>query len=232
MAESSARTQIAMKILTVDVGGKNVKILLSGETVPRKFPSGRTLTPRAMVKGVKQLASGGKGLTAWKYDVVSLGYPGPVAHNQPSVEPVNLAPGWVAFDFEKGFGCPVRLVNDAAMQALGTYKGGKMLFLGLGTGLGSTLIVEGLLVPMELGHLPYKKATFEDYVGDRTLKRVGRRKWERYVTDVAALLIGALLPEDVVFGGGNSRLLTELPPGCRLGANANAFEGGFMLWSS
>jgi polyphosphate glucokinase len=220
-----------MKILTVDVGGNHVKILLSGETRPRRFVSGPTLTPRAMVKGVKRLASGGKGAAAWKYDVVSLGYPGPVGHNQPTVEPVNLAAGWVKFDFEKAFGCRVRVVNDAAMQALGTYKGGKMLFLGLGTGLGSTMIVEGRLVPMELGHLPYRKATFEHYVGEEGLKRMGRRKWEGYTNDVVARLIAALLPEDVVLGGGNSRLLKELPPGCRLGNNANAFAGGFMLWN-
>jgi polyphosphate glucokinase len=231
MAESAA-AQIAMRILTVDVGGAHVKILLSGETERRKFVSGPALTPLTMVNGVKRLACGGEGVAEWKYDVVSLGYPGPVAHNQPSVEPVNLAPGWVGFDFEKSFGCPVRVVNDAAMQALGSYKGGRMLFLGLGTGLGSTLIVEGKLVPMELGHLPYRKATFEDYVGDRALKRMGKQKWASHVHDVVARLIAALMPEDVVLGGGNARLLKELPPGCRRGSNGNAFTGGFLLWNS
>jgi len=214
-----------MKVLTVDVGGSHVKMLLSGETERRKFVSGPEMTPQEMVKGVKELVSD------WKYDVVSIGYPGPVVHNQPAVEPVNLAAGWVKFDFEKGFDRPVRVINDAAMQALGTYKGGKMLYLGLGTGLGSAMIVEGQIVPMELGHLPYRKATFEDYVGEASLERVGKRKWERYVRDVVARLIAALLPEDVVIGGGNSRLLKDLPPGCRRGNNANAFVGGFMLWN-
>jgi polyphosphate glucokinase len=220
-----------MKILTVDVGGAHVKILLSGETERRKFVSGPALTPLMMVRGVKRLAGGGPGEPRWEYDAVSLGYPGPVAHNQPTVEPVNLAPGWVGFNFEKSFGCPVRVLNDAAMQALGSYKGGKMLFLGLGTGLGSTMIVEGRIVPMELGHLPYRRATFEDYVGDRSLKRLGSRKWTRYVDDVVARLIAALMPEDVVLGGGNARLLEQLPPGCRLGSNRNAFTGGFLLWN-
>src|SRR5215831_19643592 len=170
MAKSAARAPVIMRILAVDVGGTHVKALLSGETEPRKFESGPKMTPQAMVVGVKELVSD------WKYDVVSIGYPGPVVHNHPTVEPVNLAAGWVKFDFEKGFDRPVRVINDAAMQALGTYKGGKMLYLGLGTGLGTTMIVEGQIVPMELGHLPYRKATFEDYVGDQSLERVGRAK--------------------------------------------------------
>src|SRR5204862_1054934 len=177
-----------------------------------------------MVAGVKKL--GGD----WKYDRVSIGYPGPVLHSQPVAEPHNLAPGWVGFDFRGAFGCPVKVVNDAAMQALGSFKKAKMLFLGLGTGLGSTLIVDGIVEPMELGHLPYKKATYEDYVGLRGLEKWGKKKWRRHVADVVARLIAALEPDDVVLGGGNVKKLKELPPGCRAGNNANAFAGGFRLW--
>lgn len=213
-----------MNVLAVDVGGTNVKILASGQDEPRKIPSGPTLTARRMVSEVKKLANG------WEYQVVSIGYPGPVRQGRPVSEPHNLAHGWVGFDFDKAFGCPVRVINDAAMQALGSYKGGKMLFLGLGTGLGSTMIVDGEVQPMELAHLPYKKATFEDYVGARALERVGKKKWRRYVEDVVACLVAALEPEDVVLGGGNVKVLKELPKGCRLGNNANAFLGGFRLW--
>lgn len=213
-----------MNVLAVDVGGTNVKILASGQTERRRFPSGPTATPKQMVSGVKKLAAD------WQYDVISVGYPGPVNNGRPLSDPHNLAPGWVGFKFEKAFGCPVKVVNDAAMQALGSYKGGKMLFLGLGTGLGSAMIVDGHIEPMELAHLPYKKATFEDYVGLRGLKRYGRRKWERHVNDVVARLQVALEPDDIVLGGGNAKLLKELPPGCRAGDNANAFVGGFRLW--
>jgi polyphosphate glucokinase len=213
-----------MKILVIDVGGTHVKILASGQTTPRRMDSGPALTPRQMVDGVKALAKD------WKYDRVSIGYPGVVVRNQPAYEPHNLGKGWVKFDFEKAFGCPVRIVNDAAMQALGGYNGGKMLFLGFGTGLGTTLIVDGTLVPMELAHLPYKKATFEDYVGEQAQERDGKKKWRKHCYDVIVRLIAALEPEDVVIGGGNSVNLTELPPRCRLGANANAFPGGMRLW--
>ena len=213
-----------MNVLAVDVGGTNVKILATGQDEPRKTPSGPMLTAKRMVSEVKKLAKD------WKYDVVSIGYPGPVMHGRPVSEPHNLAPGWVGFDFEKAFGRPVRVINDAAMQALGSYKGGKMLFLGLGTGLGSTMIVDGEVQPMELAHLPYKKATFEDYVGLRALERVGKKKWRRQVEDVVACLVAALEPEDVVLGGGNVKVLKELPKGCRVGNNANAFLGGFRLW--
>ncbi len=161
---------------------------------------------------------------------MSLGYPGPVLHNRPVADPRNLAPGWIAFNFEKAFGRPLKVINDAAMQALGSYKRGKMLFLVLGTGLGSTLIVDGIVEPMELGHLPYKKTTYEDYVGQRVLERAGKKKWRRHVVDVIARLVAALEPDDVVIGGGNVKLLKELPPGCRAGDNANAFLGGFRLW--
>jgi polyphosphate glucokinase len=213
-----------MKVLATDVGGTHVKILVSGQNEVRKFVSGPALTPDKMVAGVKELAKD------WNYDVASLGYPGPVLSNRPIAEPHNLAPGWIGFDFEKAFGHPVKVINDAAMQALGSYKGGKMLFLGLGTGLGTTLIVDGIVEPMELGHLPYKKRTYEDYVGLRGLERLGKKKWRKYVFDIVALLKAALEPDDVVLGGGNVANLVELPPGCRAGDNANAFLGGFRLW--
>jgi polyphosphate glucokinase len=214
-----------MNVLVVDVGGTHVKILATGQDAPRKFSSGPKLTAKAMVSKVKRLAA------KWKYDVVSIGYPGPVLRNHPVVEPHNLGRGWVGFDFEAAFGCPVKVVNDAAMQALGSYKGGKMLFLGLGTGLGSTLVVDSIVEPMELGHLPYKKATYEDYVGERALERVGKKKWRKNVADVIERLIAALEPEDVVLGGGNVKKLKVLPPGCRAGDNASAFVGGFRLWN-
>ena len=214
-----------MKVLVIDVGGTNVKILASGQTEPRRLPSGPTMNAAQMVEKVRTLAEG------WAFDVVSIGYPGPVRDGAPSGEPPNLGKGWVGFDFAGAFGKPVKLVNDAAMQALGSYDKGKMLFLGLGTGLGSTLIVDGAIVPMELGHLPYRKATFEDYVGERGQERYGKRKWRQCVADVVARLQAALLPDEVVLGGGNVRALKELPPGCRAGANANAFAGGFRLWA-
>lgn len=215
-----------MNVLAVDVGGTHVKVLASGQSEPRKFDSGATLDPKRMVLEVQKIADG------WSYDVVSIGYPGPVLNNRPVAEPHNLGRGWVGFDFKTAFARPVKLVNDAAMQALGSYKGGKMLFLGLGTGLGSTLIVDGIVEPMELGHLPYKKHTYEDYVGERGLVRLGKSKWQRDVADVVALLIAALEPDDVVLGGGNAKLLEKLPAGCRLGDNANAFAGGFRLWEN
>jgi polyphosphate glucokinase len=213
-----------MNVLAVDVGGTHVKILATGQDAHREFRSGPKLTARAMVSKVKRLA--GK----WKYDAVSIGYPGPVLRGRPVAEPHNLGRGWVGFDFEAAFKRPVKVVNDAAMQALGSYKRGKMLFLGLGTGLGSALIVDGIVEPMELGHLPYKKSTYEDYVGLRGLERHGKQKWRQYVADVVARLTTALEPDDVVLGGGNAKQLKKLPPGCRLGENANAFVGGFRMW--
>src|ERR1700692_4016813 len=213
-----------MKVLVVDVGGTHVKVLVNGQSDPRKFESGATLAPEHMVRAVQKIAEG------WSYDVVSIGYPGPVLSNRPVAEPHNLGRGWGGVHFEAALARPVTLINDAAMQALGSYKGGKMLFLGLGAGLGSTLIVDGIVEPMELGHLPYKKHTYEDYVGQRGLDRWGKRKGRRHVADVGARVIAALEPEDVVLGGGNVKLLKELPPGCRVGNNANAFLGGLRLW--
>ena len=213
-----------MKVLVVDVGGTHVKILATGQKQSREFPSQPALTAKQMVAGVKKLAAD------WKYDAVSIGYPGPVINNRPLAEPHNLGRGWMGCDFEAAFKRPVKVVNDAAMQALGSYKGGKMLFLGLGTGLGSTMIVDGIVEPMELGHLPYKFHTFEDYVGVRGLERLGEKKWRRHVADVVSRLIAALEPDDVVIGGGNIKKLKKLPRGCRRGDNANAFHGGFRLW--
>jgi polyphosphate glucokinase len=213
-----------VNVLAIDIGGTNVKILASGQKAPRKFPSGPTLTPRQMVAGVKKLARG------WKFEAVSIGYPGMVIHSRPVAEPRNLGRGWIGFDYRAAFGKPVKIVNDAAMQALGSYKGGKMLFLGLGTGLGSTVIAEGIVEPMELAHLPYRKGTYEDYVGLRGLKKRGKKKWRRHVTDVVAQLTAALEPDDIVLGGGNVKKLKEMPKGCRQGNNANAFLGGFRLW--
>lgn len=214
-----------VKVLVIDVGGSHVKIMASGQTEERKFESGPTMTPAQMAEGVKALASG------WRYDAVAIGYPGVVIRDQPATEPHNLAPGWVAFDYAEAFGCPVKIINDAAMQALGSYRSGKMLFLGLGTGLGTTLIVDGIVVPMELAHLPYRKASFEDYVGERAFERDGKKKWHRRVFDVVERLRAAFIPDDVVIGGGNLRLLDKLPDGCRAGDNANAFAGGFRLWA-
>ncbi len=211
-------------MLVIDIGGNNVKVLATGQTESRKFSSGPGLTPKQMVAGVKKLTRD------WKYDVISMGYPGMVVRNRLLAEPHNLGRGWMGFDFEAAFKRPVKVMNDAAMQALGSYKGGKMLFLGLGTGLGSAMIVDGAIEPMELAHLSYKKKTYEDYVGARSLKKRGKKKWRSLVAEVVNCLIAALEPDDVVLGGGNVKKLKELPKGCRHGDNANAFLGGFRLW--
>src|SRR6266478_4011047 len=213
-----------MNVLVVDVGGTHVKVLATGQKQSREFPSGPNLTPRQMVAGVKKLARD------WKYDAISIGYPGVVMGNRPVADPYNLGQGWAGFDFEAAFTRPVKVMNDAAMQALGSYKGGKMLFLGLGTGLGSAMVMDGIVEPMELGHLPYRRRTFEDYVGIAGRARLGQRKWEQAVKDVIARLITALEPEEVVLGGGNVKNLKKLPPGCRAGDNSNAFVGGFRVW--
>jgi polyphosphate glucokinase len=213
-----------MKVLVIDIGGTHIKILATGQEAPRMLDSGPELTPRRMVAAVRKLTAD------WKYEAVSIGYPGPVLCNRPVSEPWNLGKGWYGFNFQAAFKCPAKVVNDAAMQAMGSYRGGKMLFLGLGTGLGSAMIVDGIIEPLELAHLPYKKATFEDYVGIRGLEKHGKRKWRRYVDDVVERLIAALEPDDVVLGGGNVLRLKKLPAGCRAGDNANAFLGGFRLW--
>src|SRR5947207_13126155 len=213
-----------MNVLVIDIGGTHVKVLATGKDAHREFDSGPTLTPKRMVSEVRKLVGD------WKYDVVSIGYPGPVLRDRPVSEPWNLGKGWGGFNFEAAFKRPVRIVNDAAMQALGNYKRGKLLFLGLGTGLGSALIVDGIVEPMELGHLPYKKATFEDYVGVRGLEKYGKKKWRYLVTDVVERLVAAIEPDEVVLGGGNVKKLKELPSGCRAVDNANAFVGGFRLW--
>jgi polyphosphate glucokinase len=214
-----------MLILVIDVGGTHIKLLATGRKEPIKIPSGPAMTASRMVKVVRNAVAG------WRYEAVSIGYPGPVLHGRPVSEPRNLGGGWVGFDFRAAFGRPVKVINDAAMQALGSYKGGRMLFLGLGTGLGSAVIVDGVIEPMELAHLPYKKGrTYEDYVGAAGLKRTGKKKWRRHVHDVIAMLKGALQADDVVIGGGNAKLLRELPAGVRLGTNVNAFVGGYRLW--
>jgi polyphosphate glucokinase len=209
----------------VDVGGTHVKVRTNQHRQKRKFASGPKLSAAQMVEAVLALSAD------WDYDVVSIGFPGPVLHGKPVCEPRNLGPGWVGFDFEKAFGKPVRIVNDAAMQALGSYRGGRMLFLGLGTGLGSALIADGVLEPMELAHLPYKKGkTYEDYVGLRGLEKLGKKRWRKKVAKVVAQLAAALEADSVVLGGGNARLFDTPPPGTRLGDNADAFRGGFLLW--
>jgi polyphosphate glucokinase len=213
-------------VLAVDIGGTHVKILVTGEREPRKFVSGPALTPRRMVAGAKRLSRG------WTYKVVAMGYPGAVLNGRPVAEPYNLGGGWVGFDYGKAFGRPVKVVNDAAMQALGSYRGGKMLFLGFGTGLGTAMIVDGIVEPMELAHLPYKRGTYEDYVGLRGLKKRGEKKWRKHVADVIRKLAAALEPDDIVLGGGNAKKLKKLPARCRLGDNANAFLGGFRLWQT
>jgi polyphosphate glucokinase len=214
-----------MKILVIDVGGTHVKVQASGQRSRRKLPSGPGLTPHRMVLGVGDLISG------WNYDVVSIGVPTRVLRGRIAAEPANLGRGWTKFDFSNAFERPVKLINDAAMQALGAYEGGRMLFLGLGTGLGTAMIADGVVVPMELAHLPYKKATYEDYVGLRGLERNGKKKWRRDVADVVGRLAIALEAEDLVLGGGNSKYLKKLPPGARCCTNADAIKGGYRLWA-
>jgi polyphosphate glucokinase len=215
----------SVKILVIDVGGTNIKVLASGRRTPIKIPSGPRMTPRIMVEEVLEATSG------WEYDVVSIGYPGPVSDGRPVREPWNLGRGWVRFDYKKALRRPVRIINDAAMQALGSYDGGSMLFLGLGTGLGSTMIVDKTLIPLELAHLPYVHGkTYEEYLGEAGFRELGKRAWRRHVGRVVALFIDALRVDYVVLGGGNSKRLDDLPPNTRLGTNANAFKGGFRLW--
>jgi polyphosphate glucokinase len=220
-----AKPAKSRKVLVVDIGGTNVKMLATGQKEPRKYPSGPTMTPEKMVRLVK------KSVRDWNFDCVSLGYPGPIINGHPLREPHNLGAGWVGFNFHKAFGRPLKIINDAAMQALGSYEGGRMLFLGLGTGLGSAMIVDGTLEPMELAHLIYKHGkTYEDYLGLRGLERSGKKKWRKDVAKITKRLKAALEADYVVLGGGNSKKLKDLPPGARLGNNLNAFLGGFRLW--
>jgi polyphosphate glucokinase len=213
------------RVLAIDVGGTHVKIRVSGRRETREFESGPTMTPRRMVARVRELADD------LKYDVVSIGYPGVVVHGKIVTEPYNLGRGWVGFDFRKAFGRPIQLMNDAAMQAIGSYEGGRMLFLGLGTGLGSALVVDGTVAPMELAHLPYKNGrTYEDYVGDGGRRRLGAKKWRRTVADVVEQLSKALEADYVVLGGGNAKKLKKLPKNARLGNNEFAFLGGYRVW--
>ncbi|HET8921399.1 MAG TPA: ROK family protein [Candidatus Acidoferrum sp.] len=224
-AMKATRRAKSPRVLVIDVGGTHVKMLATGQKEPRKYLSGPTMTPRKMVRLVK------KSVRDWKFDCVSLGFPGPIINEHPLREPHNLGGGWMGFNFRKAFGCPVKIINDAAMQALGSYKGGRMLFLGLGTGLGSAMIVDGVLQPMELAHLIYKNGkTYEDYLGLRGLERLGKKKWRKHVATVAKKLKTTLEADYVVLGGGNNKKLKKLPPGTRLGSNENAFLGGFRLW--
>jgi len=214
-----------VKILVVDIGGNNIKLLVTGQKAPRKVPSGPTLTARRMVSAVKKAVAG------WKYDAVTIGFPGPVKDGRIAAEPVNLGGGWMRFDYRKAFGRPVQIVNDAAMQALGSSRGRRELFLGLGTGLGSALVVEGHVQPLELAHLPYRNGkTYEDFLGKRGLDRVGKKRWRQLVQEIVARLYHAFQVDEVVLGGGNVKQLKGLPPHSRLGANANAFTGGFRIW--
>jgi polyphosphate glucokinase len=216
----------ARTVLAVDVGGSHVKLLTSAETEPRRFDSGPRMTAREMVDGVQAAGEG------WSWDVVSIGIPAPVQGGRVIADPVNLGDGWVGFDYAGAFGKPTKVVNDAAMQAIGSYEGGRMLFLGLGTGLGSTLIVDGIVEPLELGHLPYRKSTFEEYVSERARERRGHKKWKRSVFDVVGRIAAAIEPDYVVLGGGDVAHLDELPENARRGANENAFVGGFRLWEA
>jgi len=216
-----------MKVLVIDVGGNNLKLLATGETEPIKMKSGPKMSARKMVKDVLAAAKN------WKYDCVTIGYPGVVVHDKPVHEPHNLAKGWVGFDYPKAFGKPVRILNDAAMQAMGGYHGKRMLFLGLGTGLGSALIVDGVIEPMELAHLPYRHSrTYEDYVGEAGLQRLGKKRWRKHVAAMIDLLKAAVEADYVVLGGGNARLLGKPPSGAQLGSNADAFTGGFRVWET
>ena len=222
----TAASQKVNRVLVIDVGGTHVKVMATGQREERRIPSGSKMTAAKMVRRVKRLTK------SWQYDCVSIGYPGPVIHGHPVHEPYNLGGGWVGFNFRRAFGRPVKVINDAAMQALGSYKGGRMLFLGLGTGLGSAMIVDGILQPMELAHLPYKKGkTYEDYLGVRVFEQQGKSKWRRHVTAVVKQLCDALEADYVVLGGGNAKKIKRLPPKTLLGNTRNAFLGGFRLWS-
>jgi len=216
-----------MKVLAIDIGGTSVKLLASGETERIRLKSSSELSPEEMVERVLEAAAD------WEYEVVSIGYPGPVSDNEIVAEPKNLGSGWVGFDLEQAFGMPVKVVNDAAMQAIGSYAGDEMLFVGLGTGLGSALISHGTLQPLELAHLPYNKGrTYEDYLGKRGLQRLGKKKWREKVFEIIPALRAAFQVDYVVLGGGNAKKLDDLPAHSRRGTNELAFTGGFRLWDA
>jgi len=221
------KSKAPQRILVLDVGGSHVKLRIGPHAAEKKFESGPKMTPEQMVKGVRKLVKPAD------YDAASIGYPGVVFRGRIAAEPFNLGRGWVGFDFQAALGKPVRIINDAAMQAVGSYTGGRMLFLGLGTGMGATLILDGVIEPMELGHLPYKRGrTYEQFVGQHGLERLGKKKWRKEVADVVAQLSHALEVDYVVLGGGNVRLLKEVPKGARLGANSNAMTGGRVIWEA
>jgi polyphosphate glucokinase len=214
-----------MKVLVIDIGGTNIKVASTDMRVPIKIPSGRTMDAEQMVKDVRAATAG------WTYDCISIGYPGPVAHDRPLAEPHNLAAGWLDFHYQKAFAKPIRFINDAAMQALGGYKGGRMLFLGTGTGLGSAMIFDGTVIPLELAHLPYKNGrTYEEYIGLVGLERRGKARWRKSVLDIISRFQAALVCDSVLLGGGNAKLMKNLPNHVMLGANSNAIDGGLKLW--
>jgi hypothetical protein len=223
---AAGRPAAPATVLAIDIGGSKVKCLATGQTEPRRMPSGKDMTPARMIEAVRELAKD------WTYEAVSIGYPGPVGDTGPRSEPGNLGPGWVGFNYAAAFGCPVRIVNDAAMQALGSYEGGRMLFLGLGTGLGSALIAENVIVLLELGQLPYRRGkTLGQALGQRGLERLGKKAWRGAVEEVVARLTDAFMADYIVLGGGNAKLLKEMPSGARQGHNLTAFRGGFRLWT-
>ena len=213
-----------MNVLVIDIGGSNIKILATGQPERIKIPSGNNFRPENLVPLVKEAAKD------WSYDVISMGFPGVVKHGKIVADPVNMGSGWTGFDFEKAFGCPIKIINDAAMQALGSYGEGKLLFLGFGTGLGTAMVLENVIIPLEGGHLPFKLGTFESHVGNASLKKVGKKKWMEMVYKTIEHFRHCFQPDEIVLGGGNSKYLEEIPAGCRLGSNKNAFAGGFRLW--
>jgi polyphosphate glucokinase len=213
-----------MNVLVIDVGGSNIKILATGQPERIKIPSGRDFTPEQLVPLVKEASKD------WDYEAVSIGFPGVVKHGKIAANPINMGKGWIGFDFEEAFGCKVKIINDAVMQALGSYEGGKLLFMGFGTGLGTAMVFEDLILPLEGGHLPFKQGTFESHVSNEALKKLGKPRWRELVYQTIAHFQHCFQPDEIVLGGGNSKLLEELPHNCRLGSNKNAFTGGFRLW--
>ncbi|MDX5339105.1 MAG: ROK family protein [Cyclobacteriaceae bacterium] len=213
-----------MNVLVIDIGGSNIKILATNQPERIKIPSGSDFKPEDLVPLVKEAAKD------WSYEVITIGFPGVVKHGEIIADPVNMGNGWKGFDFQKAFGCPVKIINDAAMQALGSYEGGKLLFMGFGTGLGTAMVYEDLILPLEGGHLPFKLGTFETHVGNAAMKKLGKRKWKEMVYKTIEHFRHCFQPDEIVLGGGNSKLLEEIPENCRLGSNKNAFTGGFRLW--